>query len=175
MEICLILILLYVIINYSLFHQGETNTCIYLCIFCMQFWVILFVWLNVIPSGVNHTSGWTETGEESESNPIHPSNSCSSNSHWSIWELLNTAATETGKVTYEPFISEHEIQTGCVHQQHLTEWMTPLDTWYIWDLQQYRRGEKITSSVLCFYCYYYYYYTSLCTTSNTAANNLSTA
>lgn len=70
-----------------------------------------------IPSGVNHTPGWTETGEESETRPS--TNSCSSNSSWSIWEPLNTAATETSKVTFEPFISEHEIQTGCISHTYL--------------------------------------------------------
>lgn len=71
------------------------------------------------PIWSDHCPGWTESGEESETRPS--TNSCSSNSSWSIWALLNTAAAaETRKVTYELFISEHAIQTGCMHQQHPT-------------------------------------------------------
>lgn len=68
----------------------------------------------VIPSGANHSPGWTETGEESETRPS--TNSCSSNSGGSMWELLRR-----GKWQYE-----HETQTGCMHQQ--CQMNEPLDT-----------------------------------------------
>lgn len=73
-------------------------------------------------SGVNHDPGWTETGEESEAQPS--TNSCSSNSSWSIWELLQ----RRGKWHMSPAsLSMKYRQDVCISNITHNEWMKPLD------------------------------------------------
>lgn len=148
--------------------MGQTLWCIFMSLHAVYL-------ATVFPSGVNRTPGWTETGEESKTWPS--TNSYSSNSSWSILELLNTAATETGRATFEPFISEHEMHTGCICISNIQQ--TRLTTWYFQELQLYR---NVTINIWISHIYlvhwwepYILNYSPLCSVPTTAAANVSPA